>query len=239
MSYKPLCMWLLSAWQSCYHKIKQNLQSWLIMQMIPGATWLSELIVIGNEAPAQKMQNKWSKKLPTLREGRALALHHQHMAGCQTLQPAEATFAFLFPGPGFHLPHRTGGHFCPQREMDRLQQQRCAIGISPNHSRHLWASATGPWTPPRLPHHRWGPFLHSFPQLEDVLGKKQPLIVCVECACVQLTQVLSAEPPHFPVLMPRDTVTEIHAGCSPPKTLCLLCPGCWLLTSCLNLCQRA
>lgn len=72
MSYKPLCMWLLSAWQSCYHKIKQNLQSWLIMQMIPGATWLSELIVIGNEAPAQKMQNKWSKKLPSLREGRAL-----------------------------------------------------------------------------------------------------------------------------------------------------------------------
>lgn len=66
------------------------------------------------------------------------------------------------------------------------------------------------------------------PQLEDNLRKKQTLLVPVKCARVQLTQVLHAEPPHFPVTVPRDTVTEIHAGCCPPKPLCLLCPSCWL-----------
>lgn len=142
----------------------------------------------------------------------------------------------MFPGPGFHLPHWTGGHFCPQREMDRLQQQRyctvMATQLQPDtlHVDRDCGSMDSPISSPL----QLGPRNHW---LEDDLRKEQALLVCMEYAHVQLMQVLSAEPPCFPVLVPRDTVTEIHASCSPPKSLCLLCSSCWLLTSCLNLCQ--
>lgn len=145
---------------------------------------------------------------------------------------------FLFPGPGFHLPHWTGGHFCPQCEMDRLQQQRCCTGMVPHpksHTSHVGCSHGALDLSKAFPL-QLGPMS---PRLEDDLRKKQTLLVHMKCACVQLTQVLCAELPHFPVVVPTDTVTEIHAGCSPPKSLCLLCPCCWLLTICLNLCQKA
>lgn len=142
----------------------------------------------------------------------------------------------MFPGPGFHLPHWTGGHFCPQREMDRLQQQRyCTVMATQLQPDTLHVDRDcGSMDSPISSQLQLGPRNHW---VEDDLRKEQALLVCVEYAHVQLMQVLSAEPPCFPVLVPRDTVTEIHASCSPPKSLCLLCSSCWLLTSCLNLCQ--
>lgn len=60
------------------------------------------------------------------------------------------------------------------------------------------------------------------PCLGDSLRERQTLLAHMKCACVQLTLVLRAEPPHFPVTVPRDTMTEIHAGSSPPKSPVLI-----------------
>lgn len=145
---------------------------------------------------------------------------------------------FLFSGPGFHLPHWTRGHFCPQCEMDRLQQQRCCMGTVPQHLSHMSHMDCCHWAldSPRLTLYSWDPQVLSW---KTTLREKQILLVHMKCACARLTQVLCAELPHFPVTVPRDTVTEIHAGCSPPKSLCLLRPSCWLLTTCLKPCQKA
>lgn len=80
------------------------------------------------------------------------------------------------------------------------------------------------WCPTSLHPSRAHPPLlgPTSPCLEDNLRKNQTLLAHVKCACVQRTQVLRAEPPHFPVTLPRDTMTKIHAGCSPPRSPVLI-----------------